>query len=267
MRQLKQALTRRQRAGEAALFVAKKLRFNEVLLHRAAVKNDEGLRRARRQVVQRARHDLLARARFAFQHHGRARWRHFFHRRHQPPHGFRLADKTAELAFRARPHVQLLRHDGKPQRRPAQPQRAAGAQPRLAHPHAVDVSARDRAQVLNQEGIAVAENPRVMAADAIIVQHEVIVFQRAKRDVGLVKDVLGGAAVRARRNQLAAAKRQRSRRWRSKGHRARSRRRTTFRRTSCADGASRTSSPRVPASLCSRCRDWLPDARAADWRR
>ena len=62
-----------------ALLVAEELGLEQVLLQRRAVHLDEGARRAVRVVVNRPRDELLARARFAADEHGRIAARHLLH--------------------------------------------------------------------------------------------------------------------------------------------------------------------------------------------
>ena len=69
------------RAGERALLVAEQLALEQVLGNRGAVDRDEALAAPRRQVVQRAREQLLAGAAFAQQQDGRAGARDLLDRR------------------------------------------------------------------------------------------------------------------------------------------------------------------------------------------
>ena len=71
VRGLEQALVGAVRARERAFLVTEELRLEQVLGHRAAVDRDERALLARARAMDRARHELLAGARFARDQHAR----------------------------------------------------------------------------------------------------------------------------------------------------------------------------------------------------
>ncbi len=93
-------------AGEGAALVAEQLRFQQVLRDRRGVQGDEGLLRAWAVLVQRARHELLAGARFARDQHGHVRLRqaadgaeHLLHRRRMAQDLGRLGGQRLDAGF------------------------------------------------------------------------------------------------------------------------------------------------------------------------
>ena len=66
--------------GERAALMAEELALQQLALEHSAVDGDEGLLAARALLVDRARHDLLAGARFAEQQHGGRAWCNALHR-------------------------------------------------------------------------------------------------------------------------------------------------------------------------------------------
>ena len=93
---VKQTVTVLAGAGESALHMAEELAFDQLRGDRRAVEGHEGAMRARAAVVQRARHHLLASARFALQEHGAG-------------HGPDAADEGAQLFDGARASDQTHR--------------------------------------------------------------------------------------------------------------------------------------------------------------
>jgi hypothetical protein len=106
-RELAPLLPRRPR--ERPLFVAEELGLDHRLGDGRAVERDEGLVRPRRERVQRARHQLFARAALAPDEHVRARRRELADVGPQPPHRLAGAHDLAELA--ARPEIFGHRRD------------------------------------------------------------------------------------------------------------------------------------------------------------
>ncbi len=85
------------RVGEGAGLVAEQLRLDQALRERRAAHLDERLLRARRGVVDRVRHELLAGARLAADQHGRARGSHLGHLLVDCLHGAAAAHDVADV--------------------------------------------------------------------------------------------------------------------------------------------------------------------------
>ena len=92
--QLKAAYPVGHGAGKRALAVAKELALDQVLGDGRAVDRHKVGARAVRQIVQRTRHNFLARAALARDQHGRTRRRH---------HGQQIADRPDGIAFADKP--------------------------------------------------------------------------------------------------------------------------------------------------------------------
>jgi hypothetical protein len=93
---LEEALAVFRRTGEGALAVAEELGLQQVLRDGAAVDGDEGLRGARRDLVDGARHQFLAGARFAVQQHRRHAARDLADQRAHLLHGGRVAGQPLQ---------------------------------------------------------------------------------------------------------------------------------------------------------------------------
>ena len=111
VRLLEPSLTIAHRAGERAAHVAEQLRFEQRFRHRAAIDRHEPLIAPRAVVVNRARHQLLARARFARDENRARRPRDDFQHLEQVAHHRAGADQAFEAVarFELRPQVRVLR--------------------------------------------------------------------------------------------------------------------------------------------------------------
>ncbi len=100
------------RAGERAAHVAEQLALEQRVGDRADVDADERPLVARRQVVQRARHHLLAGARLAGDQHRRLRRGDLAQELEQPLHRRRLADHAieAEAPLELGPELEVVAH-------------------------------------------------------------------------------------------------------------------------------------------------------------
>ena len=172
----------RPRARERALRVAEQVALDQRLGRRAAVEHDERPLRARRRVVDAARHQLLAGAALAEEQHRRVRLARALEDREHLAHRDRLAVERAEVIVLRRRDVDDLVGRHQLDQRLADAQRDAGRRDDLADGDAIDHGAVARAEVGDREAL------RVRRDRAVAARHERIGRARRRTLVGADHD-------------------------------------------------------------------------------
>jgi hypothetical protein len=189
--QLEQALPGHDRAGEAALLVAEQLALDQVGRDRAAVEHDQLAALARRHLVDRLRHDLLAGPGLALDHdRGRGR-RDLLDDRVDLAHLGVAADEQAEPVAVRREDLDLLLARVELDLALASRHRAARLEVGLADPDLVDERPVGRVQVDQDVARVLLDDLAVVARHRVVAQDDVVVVHRSDPDLVLVEAPLG----------------------------------------------------------------------------